>query len=124
MRWPVSRDRLDAMQRLLDIAHAEARQERSIADARYDALLEKYQALKVAGAVEAPKPPAFVEAATVTQRLKDDPMLPLIANRSGGNLRLRAMMLRQLEADRAANVSDADIEAGILNGVPGSGVPA
>lgn len=134
MKLPwVSRDRLDAMQRLLDVAHAEARQERSIADVRYDALLEKYQALKMAGAVEVPKPldlPRDAAGNVTINSLQPlyappaDEMRELIDAQCGGNYRRRAMMLRQLAADRAAKVSDDDIRAAILNGVPSDGVPA
>lgn len=103
---------------------------------RYDALLEKFMALRVAGAVpEAPRliapcPPDCAEKAPhvhapgLAAFREPDEMLSLIDAKAGGNLRMRGMMLRQLAADRANGVSDEDIRAGILNGVPGNGVPS
>lgn len=53
-----------------------------------------------------------------------DALSLLIDERAGTDLRKRAMMLRQLRADRAANVDDEEIRQRIENGEESSGVPA
>jgi hypothetical protein len=52
-----------------------------------------------------------------------DPLLELIDAKCGSDYRKRAMMLRQLAADRAAGVSQEDILAAIEYGVGSHGVP-
>lgn len=88
--------------------------------ARYDVLMESYKALRERGAVELPKPPEtppYVPA-------PPDELKQLIAAKCGSDLKLRGLMLRQLEIDRAAGVKDHEIEQGILTGIPSDGVPA
>lgn len=94
--------------------------------ARYDALLDKFTALRMVGAVAAPGNAEWTMTSVPSPVAAPphDKMLALIDAKAGNNTRIRGMMLRQLAADRAANVSDEDIRAGIMNGVPGNGVPA
>lgn len=121
MKWPfVSRERLDAAERFLALAHAEARRERDIADARYDALLEKFTALRVQGAVPEPKPEAESQALPT---LAVDSLKVLIGERCGNNVTLRKLMLRQLAIDRATGKSDDEIQKSIEQGVSSDGVP-
>lgn len=86
--------------------------------ARYDALLEKYHALKLQGAVavEPQTPIARKEVDEVTQRIN-----VLSAGKPG----LRAQMLKQVQSDRLLNgLNDIEIlqriEAGVTtdDGVP------
>lgn len=86
---------------------------------RYDSLLDKFTALRVAGAVPEPK---AVEAAPIGP-LAADPLRALIHERAGSDYRLRAMMLRQLEADRRDGVDEDAITARIEMGVQADGVP-
>lgn len=86
--------------------------------ARYDALLEKYHALKLAGAAEpvvgAPVPKA-----------EPDPVLAAIRLAARGDAGLSHAMLQQVTRDRRAGLPDEfiinQIEAGVpvyLDGVP------
>ena len=88
---------------------------------RYEALLDKYQSLKLAGAVEVPAPLARTESHSTPE---PDEMRDLIDAKAGGNLQMRKMMLRQLAIDRADRVDDDTIRAAILTGVSADGVPA
>lgn len=121
MKWPwVSRARLEQAEDLLRLAHAENRRERDIAEQRYDALLEKFTALRVQGAV--PETPVVVEYPTRAPGPPDE-LRDLIHERCGGDLRKRGMMLRQLKQDRLDRVSEADIRRRIEEGVSSDGVP-
>ncbi len=95
--------------------------EKVVADLRadYATLLDKFTALRVQGAVT---DSADVPRGTLPE-VPVDPLATLIDARCGNNLRLRALMLRQLAVDRAAGVNPDDIEAAIQNGYPGDGVP-
>lgn len=89
------------------------------AEANYEKLLDRYHLLKVAGAVEVPKPVQFqAPIPNVTDELKS-----LIHERCGRNYQLRGMMLRQLDADRANGIADDDIRGMITNGISSDGVP-
>ena len=122
MSWPfVSRvtHTLRVAELKADIAVADARLDHALtgwkqADEKYAELLALYHALKVQGAT-LPPPPAV-------QRERD-PLVELIHAKSGDNLRLRAMMLRQLATDRKANVPEAEIRHAIENGTPAEGLP-
>lgn len=123
----VSRERLEQAERLLSIAHAETLRERDIAEQRYDNLLrryddllEKFTALRVQGAVPELKPVEYA----VAQPVERDELRELIADRCGTDMRKRGMMLRQLAADRAAQVPDEQIRAAIEQGIQPDGVPA
>jgi hypothetical protein len=91
---------------------------------RYDLLLEKYQSLKMQGAVEVPKPvepmPGNLPAGPVPPA---DELKALIHSRAP-SLRVLSMMLAQLDADRASGVQDEDIRKAIESGVEGNGVPS
>ena len=87
--------------------------------ARYEALLEKYQSLKLAGAVEVMTYPIVPRPVSEPDEMRD-----LIDAKAGGNLQMRKMMLRQLAIDRADRVDDDTIRAAILTGVSADGVPA
>jgi hypothetical protein len=88
--------------------------------ARYDALIEKYHALKLQGAESVPP----VVQYTPIVREKDDELKLLIADQAGGDLRKRGLMLRQLAQDRADGVSPEEIRRSIEQGVQAEGVPA
>lgn len=122
----VARERLDQAEDRLRAAHAEALNERDLADLRsdnlqrrYDDLLSKFMALRVQGATLEPEPPVYAPAPTAAY----DALRDLIDQRSNGNLRVRAMMLRQLAIDRAEGSSDEAIRVAIEQGVPSDGVP-
>lgn len=133
MKWPfVSRaaanERIAELRTLLDAVNATRNDERREAQARaegaevrYQALLDKYHALKVTGAV------VVTEAQAAKIELQDRPpvdeMKELIGEVCGKNYAKRAIMLRQLALDRAAKVEESLIRAAILNGVPSDGVP-
>lgn len=87
---------------------------------RYDALLEKYHALKLQGAE--PLPPVVAYAAKTPA--PEEELTALIAAQAGTDLRRRGMMLRQLRQDRADGVSPDEIRRSIENGVQNDGVPA
>ena len=87
--------------------------------ARYDTLLEKFTALRLAGAAEpapiiVPPAPRPVDALEV-----------LIGQESGGDFRKRAFMIKQLRKDRASGMSDDEIARRIINGQSvEDGIPA
>ena len=92
---------------------------------RYDALLDKYQSLKLAGAVEVPTPlPGYPDAIVSRIQLPTDEMHDLIAAKAGSNIPMRKQMLRQLAQDRASGVDDDTLRQAILNGVTSDGVPS
>lgn len=87
---------------------------------RYDALLDKYHALKVSGAT-IPEPVRPVE------RKEPDALVQTINVLSAGKPGLRAMMMKQLAQDRANPLlDDADILQRIQSGMPmyEEGIPA
>lgn len=100
---------------------AEWKQECYNAVARYNDLLEKFTALRVAGAVPEPKrdaAPAPLSAA------KPDELRALIDQQCGSDLRKRKLMLGQLAIDRAEGKDEETIRQDILNGVQAEGVPS
>ena len=105
----------DAMERWTD-----ARNDLLTERKRYDELLEKYHALKLQGAE--PVPPAAQYASRPPE--PDDELKALIAEHSGGDIRKRYIMLRQLKQDRADGVSPEEIRRSIESGVQAEGVPA
>lgn len=126
----VARERLEAAERFLATAHAETRRERDIADARYDVLLTRYDdllakftTLRVQGAV-AESSPLSVDSTAQFAPKEPDELKTLIHETCGSDYRRRAMMLRQLAADRASKASTDAIRAAILNGYSSDGVPA
>lgn len=86
----------------------------------YDSLFASYHSLKAAGAVVVPEPftPVSIQPA------EPDPLKALIHAKSGQDFRLRAMMLRQLAEDQAADVPPEEIEKRIREGITSDGVPA
>lgn len=128
MKWPwVSRAAYDALNEhhlsvqatLLHQANSNAadwREERT----RYDSLLEKFTALRLAGAVVVPPP---VTAGAFAPPRPVDEMKELIDLQCGQDYRKRRMMLAQLAKDRAAGKSDDAIQREILSGVQGEGLP-
>lgn len=125
MRWPwASREVLEmVIERFAEAERERADATRHLLDqqeARYADLLAKYQALKLAGAVEVPTPSTPV-ALPATE---PDEMVELIHAKSGGNLRRRALMLRQLAQDRRDGIEEEQIQARIEHGIPSDGVPA
>lgn len=90
-------------------------------EARYDVLLDKFTALRVAGAVSEPAP--IVPSTVHPTEARDDDLFELIDERAGDNPRVRRMMLRQLARDRRANIDEQTIRAAILAGVQMDGVP-
>jgi hypothetical protein len=115
--WPwVSREAFDEVIRTM----AYHQQAVNVANERYDALLEKYHALKLQGA-EAPPPVTQYPPRTAEP---DDELKALIAEQAGGDLRRRAIILRQLRQDRADGVSPEEIRRQIEQGIQADGVPA
>ena len=103
-------------QRLEDVIHAhdrEIREERT----RYDALLEKFTALRLAGAVDAPplQPPR--------EPAKPDPVLSAIVAKAKNSIPLRTHYINYAAQQRQANVSEADVERthqyvkGLMHGI-------
>lgn len=138
MRLPiVSRSRFDLLQHNFDeqrkqlhreeVLHSEARSQYNAAvatygaeRARYDSLLEKFCAIKMAGG-ELPEP--------VIPREKKEPdaAVQVINALSAGKPGLRAQMMKQLTLDRASTLIDEvdilqRIEMGVVN--DDEGVPA
>jgi len=88
------------------------------ADVRYDALLDKFTTLRLAGAVE-----PVVYTAPVPRPV--DALEVLIGQESGGDVRKRAFMIKQLRKDRASGMSDDEIARRIINGQSvEDGIPA
>lgn len=130
MKWPwVSRERLVAAES--DIAEwrrftarlaNDIEQERK----RYDALLEKFTALRVAGAIREPRPGMELgmnEELLKMPVAKADELRDLIHERCGGDLRRRSLMLAQLKRDRLDGIDDDKIRERIETGVESAGVP-
>lgn len=91
-------------------------------DARFVGLLDKYTSLKLAGAVEVPKPEP---TAPIVQRVEipRDELKDLIAEKCGTDSRKRGFMLKALAADRANGVKDDVIRQAIEHGITVEGVP-
>lgn len=87
---------------------------------RYDALLDRYHALKLAGATPEPTP---AEVVPVPPRVEDEART-LISEVCGNNYAKRSMMLKQLAMDRADGKDEDAILSAIRNGIPTDGVPA
>lgn len=152
MRWPVSRARYDLLEHnsreliaqiKADLAVAEGAQQdwaeiaknarKDAADwqglfdnerQRYDTLLQTTLALKVQGATVVPVAGGVVEPPAPVPTPKPDELKELIYNKAGTNYPMRAMMLRQLSADRAAGLTDDEIRSQIATGISSDGVPA
>lgn len=97
------------------------REDHAEADARFRDLLEKFTALRVAGAVPEPKPDAAPAPLPVA---KPDELKALIDQQCGGDLRKRKLMLGQLAIDRAEGKDEDSIRKDILSGVQSEGVPS
>jgi hypothetical protein len=133
MKWPwISRTQAEAdlhyahferdtLAALREQDAASARREREMAAERYDALLEKFTALRIQGATPEPKPQEW--DGLVAPAPKPDPMRDLIHERFGSDPRRLRMALAQLKVDRAAGVDADTIENAILNGYSPEGVP-
>jgi hypothetical protein len=92
--------------------------------ARFDALLEKYHALRLQGAEAPPPLPKISELPPRTVVDPDAELKGLIAEQAGPDLRKRAIMLRQLKRDRLDGVSVEEIRKQIEQGVQSDGVMA
>lgn len=108
---------LDDVRDSLTYAREEAREQR----ARYDALLDKYHALRVAGAnPAAPAPEPQAKAAP-------DPVTQAMIARGAGNRALMKHYAQYVTEERAKGTTEATIAANILagetmeDGVPGAG---
>jgi hypothetical protein len=119
----VSREHYDLLSHNYEQAWVQIRAERTIAETRYDALLEKYHALKLQGA-EAPPTIADLPLGVSRGPDPDAELKLLIAEQAGTDLRRRGMMLRQLRQDRADGVSPEEIRRSIERGVQSDGIPA
>jgi len=75
----------------------------------YVGLLDQFTKLRIAGAVE-----PVVYTAPVPRPV--DELEVLIGQESGGDVRKRAFMLKQLRKDRASGMTDDEITRRILNG--------
>lgn len=121
MKWPlVSRHALEVAEKFAAFCESSLQSER----ARNDALQERLLSLKMTGAVEPPRPVEREWDGLVGPAPKVDELRDLIDAKSGGNLRVRGMMLKQLQQDRSAGLKDEEIEARILAGVQSDGVPS
>jgi hypothetical protein len=129
MSWPfVSRSAYNAQRETLlweRVEHervmASVRADLATERDRYDALLEKFTALRVAGAIEIPKvqPVPVIDGGYE----KRDELKELIGEVCGSDYAKRKVMLRQVAVDRAAKMEDDVIRAAILAGVQTDGVP-
>lgn len=123
VRWPfVSRARFELLEHNYGALRSEThwlREEMSLNYERYSALLEKYHALKLQGAVA-------VEPVVIPAKKEADPAIQAINVLSAGKPGLRAQMMKQLNADRANTLIDeADIMQRIEMGVViDEGLPA
>lgn len=117
MSWPwVSRPLYDdAIQTV-----AAMREREVLLTNRYDALMEKYHSLKLAGAAPEPKPS---EVQPLPARVEDEARL-LISEICSTDYRKRSMMLKQLAMDRADGTNEDAILRAIRTGVQSNGVPA
>lgn len=110
MRWPVSAGAFDAVVTLLTAERAAAQ----VAAARYDALLDKYHALRLVGGVS-PQP--------VAER-RDDPVSQAIIAKARGNPALYAHYASYVATQRAMRIPEDSIVQSILRGVDDDlGVP-
>lgn len=75
---------------------------------RYDALLEKYHALKASGAAP--------ELSPLT-RPERDPVIDAITYKAGTDSKLRSIMIQAAMAQRAADKSDEEIIKQIESGI-------
>ncbi len=128
MKWPwVSRELYDVARLESEAARAAGQQYAEwlvAADARYDALLEKFTALRVQGAV--PELPPIVPTAAQTARIEiqqPDELRDLIHEKAGTDFRRRGLMLAQLKRDRADGVAEETIRERIEDGVQSEGIP-
>lgn len=119
MRWPfVARSTYDRhTQVLIDAQASLVRQGERTLDL-YEALLDKYHALKVMGA-SLPEPTPTLPPRTV------DPVMQAITDVAGSNRELRSIMSREAMKSRAAGVPDHEIIAQIEAGESAEdGIPA
>jgi hypothetical protein len=92
-------------------------------DAQVKRLWSQYDALLARIPVTQAPPVSRETPVTLDRPQAVDPILELIDAKCGSDYRKRAMMLRQLAADRAAGVSQEDILAAIEYGVGSRGIP-
>lgn len=102
MRWPVSAEVVDHFQRQLEQADERLR----AANARYDALLEKYHDLKASGAAPTAKP----------AERPDDPVTNAILAKAKGHPILFRHFQTYVAERRALGVSEEEIAKAILRG--------
>jgi hypothetical protein len=102
--WQLDRA-VEDYNRLIDENTADTKYHR----ARYDALLEKYHALKVIGASEPAAP------AKPLQRSKPDPVAEVIADRAGPNGRLRSQLTLFAASERRNGTPELEIAKSILH---------
>jgi hypothetical protein len=122
MRLPwVSRELYDTLARISGAAIADIGKLLGNEQTRYDALLEKYHALKLQGAEPLPPMGSLVYGPRTPD--PDAEFKVLIAEQAGTDLRQRAVMLRQLRQDRLDGVSPEEIRRAIERGVQSDGVP-
>lgn len=116
MRWPwVSWARFDAMAQLVEawrqdaskmgFAYEDLRKDAAAERARHDALLEKYHALRAAGA--SPPPPALTPAPRPSQ--PSDLAIEEVVERFGGSARLRRRLQKEQGKMRAGGDDEATI---------------
>lgn len=117
MRWPwVSQSTYNRHTQVLIDAQASLIQQNEWMNDAYEALLDKYHALKVQGATvpEAPRNAKPV-----------DPVSAAITQAAGHDPKLRALMAREAMRMRAAQFPDHEIVEAIQNGVTSmEGLPA
>jgi hypothetical protein len=115
MRFPwLSRDSLELARASAVSEHENAQHLRYLltdVTSRYDALLEKFTALRLAGAVE--PAPVIVPPAP----REPDALETLVAQQADGDVRKRALMIKQVRKDRASGVSDDEIAMRIIGGM-------
>lgn len=111
LRWPwVARWVYDSVQDDLSVVRSDLQTEIASWRIRYEALLDKYHALKLSGAsVPEPTPTLLIPAF--------DPVLAAITAKAGPDRKLRAMMSREAIQSRAAGVPDIEIIQAIEQGV-------
>lgn len=121
MKWPwVSRHALEVSERYATFLENSLSAEK----ARNDGLQERLLSLKMTGAIEAPRPRFDPERPFIVQPTQQDELRDLIDQRSAGNLRIRGMMLKQLQQDRADGMQEDEIRQRILDGVQSEGLPS
>lgn len=131
MKWPfVSRHAYEVAEKygaFLESSLAAANAALEAQRAKNEALNERLLSLKMTGAVEPPKPDPREWDGLVPpapRAAEADELKELIGVKCGTNLRQRALMLKQLAADRAAGVSDEVIRKQIEHGVQSDGIPS